>query len=177
VPLSYRGTANTPRRGVGDIDIALKYVLGADAARTRILSAGIEVGLPTGSEVRGLGSGTTMFEPFLAAGAMFGSVYLQAQTKFEFPADRARADRAFVYNLYAGRDTSTAPTTWTVGIELNGENRELAVTPQIRKGLTKTGALGAALGVRIPLNERDEQHTSVVGYFLWEYLDPIRARQ
>jgi hypothetical protein len=90
--------------------------------------------------------------------------------------DAAKAERAFVYNFYVGRDTSTSPNTWTLGLELNGENDEVALTPQIRKGLTKTGALGAALGVRIPLNARTEQGTRVVGYLLWEYLDPVRAR-
>ena len=176
VPFSRHATGGTPQRGIGDIELAFKYVLNADVARTRILSAGIEVALPTGSEGRDLGHGTVVFEPFLAAGTIWRDVYLQGQAKFEFPADLAKADRAFVYNLYAGRDTSTAPTTWTIGLEVNGENDELALTPQIRKGLTKTGALGAALGVRVPINERHQQGTRVVGYLLWEYLDPVRAR-
>jgi hypothetical protein len=176
VPLSRHNTGGTPRRGIGDVELALKYVLGADAERMRIVSAGVEVALPTGSEVRGLGSGTVVFEPFLAAGTIWRDVYLQAQTKVELPADVDKADRAFVYNLYAGRDTSIAPTTWTLGLEINGENDEVALTPQVRKGLTKTGALGAAFGVRLPINERHEQGTRVVGYLLWEYLEPVRAR-
>jgi len=176
VPLSHRSTGGASRGGIGDIELAYKHVLSADAARTRILSAGIEVALPTGSEARGLGKGTPVFEPYLAAGTVVGDTYLQAQTKVELPVDGAQASRAFVYNLYAGRDTSASPDTWTLGIELNGENGELALTPQVRKGLTKTGALGAAFGVRVPLNERREQGTRVVGYLLWEYLDPVRAR-
>lgn len=177
VPLSHRSTGGTPRRGIGDIELAYKHVLAADAARTRILSAGIDIALPTGSEGRELGKGTAVFEPYLAAGTIVGDTYLQAQTKVELPADNAKASRAFVYNFYAGRDTSASPNTWTLGIELNGENSELALTPQIRKGLTKTGALGAAVGVRVPINERREQGTRMVGYLLWEYLDPVRARQ
>lgn len=39
-----------------------------DDEATRIVSAGFEVAFPTGSEVRGLGRGTTMFEPYLATG-------------------------------------------------------------------------------------------------------------
>ena len=176
VPLSSHATGGTPRRGIGDIDLAFKYVLNTNAAKTRIVSGGIEVALPTGSEVRGLGRGTVVFEPYLAAGTMWRDVYLQGQAKVEWPADAAKADRAFVYNLYAGRDSSIAPTTWTIGVEVNGENQQLALTPQVRKGLTKTGALGAAVGVRVPMNERRDQGTRLVGYLLWEYLDPVRAR-
>lgn len=149
--------------GVDEVELAAKYVLHVTDAR--ILSGGVEVVVPTG-----------LIEPFLAAGTTIAGNYLQAQAKFEIPARKEKADYAFVYNLYVGRDTSIYPTTWTLGIELNGENRELALTPQIRKGLTRTGALGASVGVQIPLNEREERSTRLVGYFLWEYLEPVRAR-
>ena len=163
LPLSNRASNGT----IDHVELAVKYVLNADAARTLITSAGLEVGL---------GHGTAVFEPYLAAGTLWRDVYLQAQAKLELPANTAKADRAFVYNLYAGRDTSVSPSTWTLGVELNGENGELALTPQVRKGLTKTGALGAAFGVRVPITARQEQGTHVVGYLLWEYLDPVRAR-
>ncbi|MBA3271147.1 MAG: cytochrome c, partial [Acidobacteria bacterium] len=151
------------RDGIDDIEVAVKQVL--YSTNSHILSGGLEVVVPTG-----------LVEPYLAFGASRGSMYFQAQTKLELPARRDQAERAFVYNLYAGRDTSNSPNTWTLGVELNGENRELAITPQLRKGLTKTGALGASLGVQIPLNRRDRQHTRVIGYLLWEYLEPVRAR-
>jgi hypothetical protein len=183
MPLASHDTTGFARRqGIGDIELAVKFVLHTSpdlrAANgiSRILSAGFEVVLPTGSEARALGSGTTIFEPYLAAGVLVGSTYLQAQTKVEIPADSSKASRAFVYNLYAGRDTSSVPNTWTLGIELNGENEELALTPQVRKGLTKTGALGAAFGVRIPVSDRHTQGTSFVSYLLWEYLEPVRSR-
>lgn len=118
-----------------------------------------------------------MFEPYLAAGTMLGGLYVQTQGKLELPADTEKADRAFVYNLYVGGDTSSAPNTWTLGIELNGENDELALTPQVRKGLTRTGALAAAFGVQIPINERSDRPTRAVGYLLWEYFEPVRARR
>lgn len=156
-----------PHGTISRVELAMKYVLNADAARTHITSAGLEVLL---------GRGTAVFEPYLAAGTMWGEVYLQGQAKIELPVDGTKADRAFVYNVYAGRDASTMPTTWTLGVELNGENDALAVTPQARKGLTKTGALAAAIGLRLPLNQRRDHGTRLVGYLLWEYLDPVRAR-
>lgn len=183
MPIASHDTSGFARRqGIGDIELAAKYVLHASPigwaeARPYILSVGFEAALPTGSEVRGLGHGTTVFEPYLAFGTMVGNLYVQAQAKAEFPVNTAKAARAFVYNLYAGRDTSSSPNTWTLGVELNGENQELALTPQVRKGLTKTGALGAAIGVRLPITERREQGTRLVSYLLWEYLEPVRARR
>jgi mono/diheme cytochrome c family protein len=186
VPIaSHDRTGASRQQGVGDLELAVKYVLAStsggllgtvERSRHAILSSGLEVTFPTGSESRALGTGTVVFEPFLAAGALLFDWYWQAESKVELPADTARSDRAFVYNVSISRDTSAAPTTWTLGMELNGENRELAVTPHVRKGLTRTGALGAAFGVRIPINERREQGTAWVGYLLWEYLEPVRAR-
>ena len=178
VPLASHDTIGFARRqGIGDVEGEVKYVLHVDDATTRIVSAGLEVAFPTGSEMRGLGRGTAMFEPYLAAGTMLGGLYVQTQGKLELPADTEKADRAFVYNLYVGGDTSSAPNTWTLGIELNGENDELALTPQVRKGLTRTGALAAAFGVQIPINERSDRPTRAVGYLLWEYFEPVRARR
>jgi hypothetical protein len=118
-----------------------------------------------------------MFEPFVSAGSALGAWYLQGQAKVELPVDTEEADRAFVYNLYLGRDTSQAPTTWTLGVELNGENRELSLTPQVRKGLTGTGAIAASIGAMVPLTEREGRGVKWVGYLLWEYLEPWRARK
>jgi hypothetical protein len=161
--------------GFGDIELAFKYAL--FASEPGILAAGAEVAIPFGNDPNGIGHGTVVWEPFLAAGTTLGNGYLQAHTKYEIPVDPGKADRAFVYNLYLGRDTSQAPNTWTLGVELNGENRELFVTPQIRKGLTGTGALAAAFGAMIPVTEREEQTTRWVGHLLWEYLEPVRARK
>ena len=76
-----------------------------------------------------------------------------------------------------GRDAGNAPNTWTFGVELNGEDDLVALTPQVRKGLTGTGALAASFGVMLPLNNREEQGQRWVGYLLWEYLEPWRARR
>lgn len=185
LPLASHDTAGFARRqGVGDVEAAVKYVLHAGNQAPQIISAGFEVALPTGSEARGLGRATSVLEPYLAAGTMLSSVYLQAQGKVELPMDTTKTERAFVYNLYIGGDTSSAPNTWTIGVELNGEVIDraearslIALTPQLRKGLTKTGGLGAALGVQVPLNERRARGTRAVGYLLWEYLEPVRAKR
>ncbi|MGE3491309.1 MAG: cytochrome c [Vicinamibacterales bacterium] len=159
---------------IGDVAVSLKYAVYASATTPRILSFGLEATLPTGQEYKGFGKGTVVFEPYVAAGTMLGDWYVQTSGKVELPVDTL-VDRAYLYNLYVGRDTSAAPNTWTLGVELNGENRELSVTPQVRKGLTGTGALAASIGVSIPVKYRGERVVSWVGYLLWEFLEPLRA--
>jgi len=160
---------------IGDVAVAVKYAAYAGATTPAIVSFGLETTLPTGQLYKGFGKGTVVFEPFVAAGTMLGNWYVQASGKVELPVD-ALVSRAYLYNLYVGRDSGAAPNSWTFGAELNGENKELWVTPQIRKGLTGTGALAASLGVSIPIKHRSEKVVSWVGYLLWEFLEPLRAR-
>ena len=190
LPLVGTNSLGAWSHGLGDIAVAFKHALFyPDASRAsppRIVSAGLEVVLPTGDRFEDHGSGTQIYEPFVSAGALAGDWYVQSELKVELPADVTKADRAVVYNAYLGRDTSAAPNTWTIGLELNGaielpdaapSGHALALTPQVRKGLTGTGALAAAFGVRLPLNKREQQGVRWSGYLLWEYLEPLRARQ
>lgn len=160
--------------GVGDVELAAKRVLFADRAGTRIVSGGFEVAFPTGSAPRGPGEGTTRFEPFVAAAWARDGLSLQMTAALELPKNAPWSDHALEYRAYRGRDLSRAARKWTLGVELTGENTELAVTPQVRKGLVKTGALAAALGVQIPATERAEQQARLVGYLLWDYREPVR---
>ena len=175
VPFESVSAAGERRSGLGDVKLAGKYVVNTDRAMTRITTVGLEVGLPTGEEDDGLGHGTTVFEPYLAFGTTVGDLYLQTQVKVESPASDPVSDAELAYNVYVGFDLSELLTTWTVGLELNGVDRDFAITPQLRKGLTRTGAIAVAGGVQFPLTSRDVRRARWVGYFLWEYLDPVFA--
>ncbi len=172
----YVESLDDPDTGVGDVELGLKFALTPRSSRY-LLSAGFDFVFPTGAEARLLSGFEAVYEPYLAIGTMLGGTYLQGQLKIELPAKDTFRTRETIYNAYVGRDTSAFPNTWTLGFELNGENKELWVTPQIRKGLTKTGALGAALGVRVPVTDRDEHSIAFVGYLLWEYLEPVFSRR
>ena len=161
--------------GLNDVTLGAKYVLHANSASTRILSGGVEVKILTGTKNQGDGGNTTALEPYLLAGFAVSDFSLQTELKIEVPMSDVTEVTEVVYNLYGGRDLSGLPSTWSIGIELNGVDDRLAVTPQLRKGLTKTGALATAWGVRIPIVNRHRQHVQWVGYFLWEYRDPVRA--
>ncbi|OFV93185.1 MAG: hypothetical protein A3G76_15250 [Acidobacteria bacterium RIFCSPLOWO2_12_FULL_65_11] len=175
LPIASTSQTGSRSTGVGDVAVAVKYVLHTNNV-SRILTAGTEVVFPTGSESRGLGSGTTVFEPYLAAAALVGEAIVQSQFKMEFPAREPWADREVLYNIYVGHSLSPAPSTWTLALELNGVEKQLALTPQFRKPLTRTGALAIGAGVRVPIVNRSSQSTQVAGYLLWEYLDPVRSR-
>lgn len=177
LPMQSVGGSGSRHSGVGDIDIGGKYVLHADNRASRILTVGFEIRVPSGNSDRGLGAGFAAIEPYLAAGTFWRDTYIQSQLKLEFPWRRPQEDRELVYNIYLGRDLAVTPDGWTIGAELNGENDEVALTPQVRKGVTRTGALAVALGVRVPLVNREEQHVQWVGYLLWEFLEPVRPRR
>jgi len=164
----------------GDLELSFKHTIIAGhsaAGAPHIVALGVETRMPNGNFDKGAGEGSLIFEPFISAGTMLGDWYLQTQFTVEFPTNRQHAERAAIYNAYVGRDTSRSPQTWTIGAEFNGENHEFAITPQLRKGLTGTGAIGAAIGATIPINERQERGVRWVGYLLWEYLEPWRARK
>jgi cytochrome c553 len=186
VPLVATNALTTWTAGLGDAALAFKHAIYDRADVPRIVSLGIETILPSGDRFKDHGEGTVILEPFISAGAMLRNWYVQSQLEVDLPVDRQRSDRAIAYNVYVGRDLSAAPDAWTIGAEVNSETvfkylgvtaTFTAVTPQVRKGLTGTGALAAAAGVVLPINKRDAQGVRWVGYLLWEYLEPWRARQ
>jgi hypothetical protein len=186
VPVVATNSLTTWTTGIGDVVLGFKQAIFDRGDAPRIVSIGLEAVLPSGDRFKDHGAGTVVFEPFINAGAMLRDWYLQSQVKVALPVDRLRADRGFAYNAYIGRDTGAAPDAWTIGVELNGETafphlgvttNLLALTPQVRKGLTATGALAASAGVMLPINKRDAQGVRWVGYLLWEYLEPWRARR
>jgi hypothetical protein len=183
VPMVRTNSLTTWTGGIGDVAIGFKHALYATAgdpttgASPRIVSLGLEAVLPSGDRFKEHGAGATLFEPYISAGAMLRNWYLQTQFKVELSTNTLRERPHVVYNTYLGRDTSAAPNTWTIGVELNGEDELIALTPQVRKGLTGTGALAASAGMMVPLNKREEQGVRWVGYLLWEYLEPFRARR
>jgi hypothetical protein len=160
--------------GLGDAEIGLKYAINPRNGEY-LVSAGFDFLMSTGRESTLVGGFHPLFEPYVALATTAGDTYVQAQLKLELPRRGSWRRREVLYSVYLGRDTSIFPDTWTLGLEFTAENYELALTPQIRKGLTRTGALAAAFGVRLPLTDREDQGLRYVGYLLWEYREPVFA--
>jgi mono/diheme cytochrome c family protein len=166
--------------GIGDIAVGFKRALYASVDSGRIVSAGGEIVLPTGSSSSGLGSGTTVFEPFVLFGQALGATgFVQAHAAIEWPAERAKAAReafvraavgnSFLQDRGFGRAwTPMAEILWARPAD---SPSEWDVVPQMQVTLSKLQHVAVAAAVRIPLNGRDQRRPQVMTYFLWDWFD------
>jgi mono/diheme cytochrome c family protein len=172
------------RGGVGDVSLGAKHVLAHSLARGHILSLGGEVAFPTGDDDAGLGTGTTVFEPYLAAGQIIAEDgFLQAQILGEIPADRDHADVEIQARVAAGwsfaQDRGFG-RVWTpmlefIGTEVmpkrTGSFFDADLVPQLQVTLSQRQHVTLNAGVRIPLTHTSRRPTRVVVYLLWDWFD------
>lgn len=181
VPIDARPTGTSQwTAGIGDIAVGFKRALYASVDTGRILSAGGEIALPSGSSSSGLGSGTTVFEPFVLFGQAVGATgFVQAHAALEWPADRTQAVREAVVRAAVGtsflQDRGFG-RAWTPMAEIlwarpEGGPSEWDVVPQMQVTLSKLQHVAIAAGARIPVNGRNERHPQLVMYFLWDWFD------
>jgi hypothetical protein len=164
--------------GVADVEVEGKQVLHYDLRRLQILSAGLGVALPTGSEGKGLSEGTTVFSPFLAYGKGWGRgrTFVQAELSAKLPADNSAADREVGYAIALSHALGPSRIAFTPAVELvgawNAETRrhEYSVLLEGSKPLNGLGHVIACFGVRLPVRPRDD-HVSVQAYLLWDFGD------
>jgi hypothetical protein len=173
-----------PLAGIGDVEIGGKYVLYDSLDRLAILSGGLNVTVPTGSMRRGLGDGTTIVAPFLAAGKAWGDLIVQASSTYEYPTVERRAPKSLLYNVgmtYPVLDVGRL-TEGQALLELNGTREwgttnpkhfQLFVTPGFRKVLNRSGTWAAAVGVQVPVTGPRDAEYRILGYLLYE-LPPFR---
>ena len=170
--------------GVGDVAVGVKHVLTHSLERGNILSAGAEVVFPSGDEDDGLGKGTTVFEPYLAAAQIFAEDgFLHVQLLGEIPVDRDRADAevqgraalgwSFAQDSGFGRVfTPMIEFIGTGGLPRAGANTfDADLVPQLQMTLSRRQHLMLSAGVRIPLTRTGSRPTRVVAYLLWDGFD------
>jgi len=105
VPIDFAGSdARGWQRGLGDIAVGYKRVLMHSGPRGSILSAGGEIIFPTGKEDRGLGSGTTVVEPFVVFGQILPrDMFVQAHAALELSTNTDRTDHEGFWRVAAGK--------------------------------------------------------------------------
>lgn len=167
-------------RGLGDVEVALRRTLHASLERGSIVAAGAAVTLPTGKEHLGLGNGFTIYEPFAMWGQMIGtSGFVQTHVGYEVASDRTRGRNegfvrtAFGYTLAQDRGFGRA---WTPMLEVLAAKPEDGATewdvvPQAQVSLSKLQHVLVNVGLRVPINERQERKPQVLVYLLWDWFD------
>lgn len=166
--------------GVGDLAVAMKRVLAASLETGSILSGSVEVQAPTGRTDRGFGVGTTMFEGSLSFGqALPANGFLHAQVGLGIAYDRSHPDEAFVRGAVGDALT---PVRWgrliapmlevMVARDLDrGSPMDVDLVPQVQVTLSSRQHIRASVGIQVPITDRTDRATAVLGYLLWDWAD------
>jgi len=180
IAAAQQAPGGTWSRGIGDVEFAVRRTIYADLDRGSIFAAGGAIVAPTGKESEGLGNGFWTYEPFAMWGQMIGAnAFVQIHTGVEFPSDQTLgntegfARTAFGYTFARDQGFGRA---WTPMMEVltampDGAATEWDVVPQVQISLSKLQHVLINVGVRVPLNGRDERKPEVLTYFLWDWFD------
>lgn len=167
-------------RGIGDVELAVRRTFYASLDRGSIFAAGGAIVVPTGEESEGLGSGFWTYEPFAMWGQMIGAnAFLQVHAGVEFPSNReigitegfARAAFGYTFAREQGFGRAWAPMVEVLTAIPDGAAAEWDVVPQVQVSLSKLQHVLLNVGVRVPLNEREERKPELLTYFLWDWFD------
>jgi hypothetical protein len=182
IPMAFqKNTGGEWQKGLGDAALAVKQVLFHSLDVGTIVSAALEVVLPTGKENVGLGAGTTAFEPFVAVGQILpGDGFVQFQGGVELPSNRDLASREAFWRAAIGKSfiagrfgRSWSPMVEFVGVKpLDGDDRaEWDIVPQVQVTLSKRQHVMISGGIRVPLTNRSDRDVQVLTYVLWDWFD------
>jgi len=168
------------RRGLGDVELALRRTVHASLNRGSIVAAGAAVTLPTGKEELGLGNGFTIVEPFAMWGQVVGaSGFIQTHAGYEIASDQTRGRNEAFARAAAGYTVAQDGgfgRAWTPMMEVLAARPEGGITewdlvPQAQVSLSKLQHVLINVGIRIPINERQERKPQVLAYVLWDWFD------
>jgi mono/diheme cytochrome c family protein len=176
LPLRTRTSVPGEGTGIGDVELEAKQVVYFSPGRLELLSVGLGLGLPTGSEDEGLGSGTVTFAPFLAFGKAWGRSVLQVHAGAELPADSSKAHPELRYALGLSHALGPVTTAFTPALEFVGayntktHEHDYAVWGELSKPLNKLGHVIASVGVQVPIRPQDASWKLEM-YLLWDFGD------
>ncbi len=166
--------------GLGDIALEYKRTVAHSLARGNIASVTAEFVLPTGSESRGLGKGTAVFEPFVTFGQVLPrDSFIQAQAGFAVPMSKGHDNEIF-WRVAVGKtlEQNRFGRLWSPMIEIlaarplvSGAAIDWDVLPGMQVTLNTRQHVRLAGGVRLPVTDADRRATSVMVYLLWDWYE------
>jgi len=180
VGLQQAEPGGTWSRGLGDVEFAVKRTFYVNHDRGSIFAAGGAVVLPTGKEDLGLGNGFTIYEPFAMWGQIIGTnAFLQVFTGYEIASDRTNGQNEGFFRTALGYTVAQDQgfgRAWSPMVEVlvakpEGGAAEWDVVPQVQVSLSKLQHVLLSVGVRVPLNERQERKPEFLTYLIWDWFD------
>jgi Cytochrome C oxidase, cbb3-type, subunit III len=168
-------------RGLGDIAVAYKHVLGHSLKRGSIVAAGGEVLFPTGKESNGLGGGETVIEPFGTYSQMLPrDGFLHLHAGFEQPINEQDSHTESFWRATVGRTIFQQRwhRAWSPMVEVLGAHEHAPaepvlwdLVPQMQVSLSRRQHVLVNAGIRTPVNHRESRGTALVVYLLWDWFD------
>jgi hypothetical protein len=165
----------------GVADVGLGWKTAFHHTNDRVLTAGGDVLLPTGSDSKGLGAGTVRFEPYVAFARLLPrDWFLQAQGGVELPADAEKAEREAFFRAVVGFSVSDGGgfgRTWSpmaevlASADVDTGDTSWTLLPQMQVTLSARQHVKLNVGVALPLGNRDERPLELVFYGLWDWFD------
>ncbi len=167
------------RSALGDAGIAGKYVVFHSLRAGSILSLGGEIFFPTGNN--GLGTGTFLFEPYLAYGqALPLDFFFQFQGGAGIPIDNNKTPDEAFWRLALGKNFSAGRYGHAVTpmIEITGSTtvRAGAVPdwnwyPQVQIPLNVRQHVSINIGASLPINDFQGREKKILVYLAWDWFD------
>lgn len=170
------------QKGIGDIGLSWKQVIHANVDAGSIVSLYGEVVLPTGSESRGLGDGVTSLEGHVLFGQLLPKdFFVQGDAAVIVPTGHGLPTSSQL-NLSLGRSFAEDGgwgRLWTPQLEVLTSHDfqrhapyDVDVVPQLNVTLSRRQHIQAAIGERIPVNDRGpDRKPALVAYLIWDWYD------
>lgn len=181
LPVGWEGSEDgTGGAGLGDLVVGLKHAAYHDGEAGSILSVGAEAVLPTGSDEKGLGSGSLKTELFTSFGKILPSDgFFQAQAGVELPLTGDAEKEGFLRAVF-GRTVTEGDwgRSWSPMLELaakrdleSGAQTKLDVVPQVQFSLNQRQHVLANVGLLVPVTSTEGRSVRLVAYVLLDWFD------
>jgi mono/diheme cytochrome c family protein len=168
--------------GFGDVTLAVKRVMFSSMRTGSILSLQGGFVLPTGNRAKGLGSGTTTFEPFAAFDQLFRTdTFVQLQLGATLPFNTSDAPQSLFFNSAIGQSFGAdhgLGRLWTPMFEftatrdlLDTAKTDWDVVPEMQVTISKRQHIRGDIGLRIPATNTAGRQKQLIFYLLWDWQD------